>query len=201
MKKIHIFPLESHFKRRNNLDQIIEERLSISHYIEDVKNLSVTNSLKILHNWLKAKANSISFNRECIVHGDLYFDNIIVSSDGLYVIDWTFARIADIRFDLGWIKLLNYLEVGDELSGKVYSEYVNSLDLEINNEDFFFILSCFRFFGGISVMLKGADHSIISKIKTLLNDETSSNIINKIFTITGIKLEKLFNELFVILTE
>lgn len=49
----------------------------------------------------------------CIVHNDLYEDNLLVSGDKLYIIDWEYAGDTDIGYDICKILVKNNASVGD----------------------------------------------------------------------------------------
>ena len=70
--------------------------------------------------------------RKTIIHGDLSTDHIIVTSDGIGIIDFGDTRVFDYTYDFQWLYLLD-----KEKLGKALKQYIYEID------DYFYNRICF----------------------------------------------------------
>lgn len=108
----------------NYFDLFIKNRI---HYLEQL------NYRTVIENYmsdLENAAKEIS-DTNYLVHGDLRFDNLILSESGrIYLIDWEYAGIGDIGFDFANLVVEHDLNL-DDLS-RLLNCYNNSGDLVLH---------------------------------------------------------------------
>ncbi len=86
-----------------------------------------------------------------ITHGDFQTDNVLVQeSGGFCVIDWGFARTADIRLDIHWSNLLNRFRHNEQVSEEIYALYLKRQERVLTDNPFFEVLSMARLLIGLA---------------------------------------------------
>ncbi|MCE7736258.1 MAG: phosphotransferase, partial [Candidatus Heimdallarchaeota archaeon] len=73
--------------------------------------------------------------------GDYHSNNIIVTDNDLYVIDWTGISLNDMRFDLGFAIVSLEAFSNEKYISSVIKLYEDKSGLEVNSIEYFMILS------------------------------------------------------------
>ncbi|MHA1258527.1 MAG: phosphotransferase family protein [Candidatus Heimdallarchaeaceae archaeon] len=78
-------------------------------------------------------AKQLGFN-----HGDFHFANVIVAEDDtLFVVDWSYSNVRDIRMDIGYAFCIFNMEKQKKL-GKLFLEYYEEQSGELIGEIAFY---------------------------------------------------------------
>lgn len=137
-------------KTKVKSEKLIDNELEEIKEILDIYNIE---KLKPIYLWLENKKHTVVDLSPSILHRDYHPWNIIINQRNQpYVIDWVWG-IGDYRFDLAWTICL--LERGglDSFAEEVLTAYKEILGKEINNFDYFKVLSTLRWLLNVSASL------------------------------------------------
>jgi aminoglycoside phosphotransferase (APT) family kinase protein len=140
--------------------------------------------------WAKNCCKEVPFDSPSIIHGDFHTFNVLVDvNEKAYVIDWGAARVADFRVDLAWTLLLSYAYDTRERRDLVLQEYESALGQEVQDIEYFEVLSTVRRLydvtssfdgksglrpGAVDLMRETAGH--IVRVRDRLNELTGITI-------------------------
>ncbi len=104
--------------------------------------------------WLKEQRENYPAKRVGFNHGDFHFANVIVAEDDtLFLIDWSYSNVRDIRMDIAYSFCVFHMEKQGEL-GKLFLDYYEELSGEpMGDLAFYEVLSAIQliFFCIISI--------------------------------------------------
>ena len=102
-----------------------------------------------------------------VTHGDMQTNNLIYANGELSaVIDWGFAKTADIRLDVYWNYMLNIFDFGLDRSTRMLKKYLKCQQRQITDGNFFIQLSCLRLLIGLAQLASSSKnyHSKVDKM-------------------------------------
>lgn len=109
-------------------------------------------TLSTVIEWLINESENLEVPLELgITHGDYQTDNVLaLENKELCIIDWGFARTADIRMDIHWTRLLNRFMHNEEISDYIYNKYLQFQKRKLTDIAYFEIVSMVRLLIGLS---------------------------------------------------
>ena len=93
----------------------------------DIFTNKTTTNLKRFDN-IKNALKDITFNNDCLIHGDLNFSNILINDDKMTWIDWEYASIGDAYFDYATL----CVEAVDNIEDRLIKSLANNLSNPIH---------------------------------------------------------------------
>ena len=128
-------------------------------YLKFTKHIKYDTLSRIIE-WLINESKNLEVPLELgITHGDYQTDNVIVvENKELCIIDWGFARTADIRMDVHWTRLLNRIMHNEEISDYIYNNYLQIQDRNLTDRTFFMIVAMVRLLIGLSQLANRSEN-------------------------------------------
>ena len=122
---------------------------------------------KSTFNWLKEQRKNYPARRVGFNHGDFHFANVIVAeNDTLFLVDWSYANVRDIRMDIAYAFCVFNMEKQGEL-GKLFLDYYEKISGEPIGEIVFYeVLSAIQFIFFCIISIEKLDEDS----KNYLND-------------------------------
>ncbi|MHA2046245.1 MAG: phosphotransferase family protein [Candidatus Thorarchaeota archaeon] len=110
--------------------------------------------LSPIADWLHKRVDSVPCERPSIIHGDFHPMNIMIDNQlNPFVIDWGAAKISDFRSDLAWTLLLTRAYSTKENRDRFLHGYQRAIGHEIDEIEYFEVLSILRRLFDVSVSL------------------------------------------------
>lgn len=200
LAKLHSFDWSRHLSFLDSNGVSANPQLSIDYDLSMSKRRAKDYDIKELAQvigWLED--NRIEKTEVCFVHGDFHPLNIIVTDDArLVTLDWTNAKLADFRTDLGFA-VVAMGSSGFDIREQMISEYESVTKKKVEQLEFFMVLSClhnvFRVYSAIF------DHRITGESEEtaqLFRDQYidyARYIVTTTQDITGVSLEKILDNI------
>lgn len=143
MAKLHSFNWSRHLSFLDSDGVSANPQLSIDYDLlmprKRAKDYDIKELTQVI-SWLDD--NRIEKTEACLVHGDFHPLNIIVTDDSrLITLDWTNAKLADFRMDLGFAVVAGESS-GLDIREQMIAEYEAVTKKRVEQLEFFMVLSC-----------------------------------------------------------
>lgn len=129
--------------------------------INDIKKLAEENNLQYstqIIDWLQKEKVNVANHKLSIIHRDYHPWNVIVDKNNkLYVIDLLWG-IGDYRFDLAWTYTLMERSGFENFAQNVLEKYTKLKNEDINNFEYFEVLSTLRWLTNVMTSLKTGEN-------------------------------------------
>ncbi|MDH5403868.1 MAG: phosphotransferase [Candidatus Heimdallarchaeota archaeon] len=169
-------------------------KIFVSSFRERSKKLGLSLITKVI-DWLVTKTQDLE-NKQLLglVHSDMNTDNIIVSPSGeLYLIDWNWTRIVDIRIDIMWSEGFTVKIFNEELGDLLLELYLKKSPIPISDLDFFKMLNIVRFL--VNTVNHMKEQKNTDKADTFVRTIDWNMYEKRIKNITGIESTNLRSEI------
>jgi Predicted aminoglycoside phosphotransferase len=129
--------------------------------INEIKKLVEENKLEYftqIIDWLQKEKTNVNGGKLSIIHRDYHPWNVIVDNNKkIYVIDLLWG-VGDYRFDLAWTYTLMERSGFEEFSQNVLKKYKELKNENINNFEYFKVLSTLRWLINVIISLKTGEN-------------------------------------------
>jgi aminoglycoside phosphotransferase (APT) family kinase protein len=133
LKRLHSTPATNSKRDTNEVERITNCRKVITRFLKEANSVPKERVLKHLDNledYYLGKINA-SNNRETLVHGDLWWDNILVNNSKVKIVDWLESSEGDHCRDVAQLKIGTFDEILDAQKSRYYFKKV----LDVYRED------------------------------------------------------------------
>jgi aminoglycoside phosphotransferase (APT) family kinase protein len=169
---IHAFDIEQlpdHLEVPGSWDDYLDARIQEWVDAEDA-HVDSDPFMRLIASWLKV--NKPPPAPLSLVHGDFNPNNVMVDSDGTYLmVDWELAHVGDPREDLGWLALLGVNQPPDLIAEDPEAFYARYRDLTGLSEQTLnpAIIAYFTVLGAAAIFMP-----VVVQLASLARDETTS---------------------------
>jgi aminoglycoside phosphotransferase (APT) family kinase protein len=103
--------------------------------------------------WLMDRRPTVPCARLSVIHGDFHYGNVLVRPDGApFVIDWSNARLGDLRMDLAWTRLIAAITEPDTSPADL-PLYEGLTGKAVSGLEYFEAIACMRLLSNVLVSL------------------------------------------------
>jgi len=134
LKRLHSTPATMGKREMNEAERIGNCRKVITHFLKQtytVPEERILKHLNALEDYYLGKVDMFE-SRETLVHGDLWWDNILVNNGQVIIVDWLESSEQDYCRDIAQLKIGTLDEILDAHKSRYYFKRV----LDIYREDF-----------------------------------------------------------------